>query len=365
MMLKDEAKNLPRCLSSIRALCDEIVIVDTGSTDDTVKIAKEYGAIVYPGPFNWRKPPVFDFSLHRNAGLQYCEELGADWVFVIDGDEQLKDIGISPEEFKARLMKLPANVHALSTQVHENQNGEFLLSFWGTRFFRMGVGVFYDGICHNRPHLFKGGYTAATNIVIYHYGYQNQQVMEGKRIRTLALLEKRIRENPVKDYEAYYYKCLTLCGQDKLDEAIASGEKCMEILSDVIDDDPERLSYFGILYYAIGWAYFRKWEFTKEQEFATKAYQWWMTGWELWPNDIDLNFELCVLGYLGEQKDMIKEHGSRYLSIMERYRSELNPDLDGFVNTVQFSDLAIGPRHVHHASSKHEAMVKSMMREAA
>ncbi|RPJ20438.1 MAG: glycosyltransferase [Desulfobacteraceae bacterium] len=363
MMLKDEARNIRRCLDSIRKLCDEIVIVDTGSIDDTVKIARGYGAIVYPGTFNWRKPPIFDFSLHRNAGLQYCEELGADWLLVIDGDESLKPIGISPQEFKARLLRLPKNIHALGTQVHEQlENGAFALSLWGTRFFKARVGVHYEGIVHNRPKLYRGGYCAASNVIVYHHGYHDNKVMAGKRARTIPLLDKRIKENP-EDYEAYYYKCLSLCGQDKVEEAIVAGEKCMEILGEKIDQDPARLNYFGIMYYAIGWAYFRLWELTDTQHASTRAYQWWYRGWELFPDDIDLNFQLCTMGYMSRNPDMTREHGERYQKSMERLKQEIEMDAPAFENEINLHTWVLGPRHIHLATPKHEAMVRSMMEE--
>ena len=47
MMVKDEESNLPRCLSSIQDLVEEIIVVDTGSTDRTVDIAGSYGAKIY------------------------------------------------------------------------------------------------------------------------------------------------------------------------------------------------------------------------------------------------------------------------------------------------------------------------------
>jgi len=47
MIVKNEEKNLPRCLSSVRGLAEEIIVVDTGSTDRTVSIAREFGAKVF------------------------------------------------------------------------------------------------------------------------------------------------------------------------------------------------------------------------------------------------------------------------------------------------------------------------------
>lgn len=365
MMLKDEAHNIRRCLDSIKDLCDEIVIVDTGSTDDTVKIAREYGAIVYPGAFNWRKPPIFDFSLHRNSGLQYCEELGADWMFVIDGDEALQPLTCSANEFKSKLLNIRKEVDALGCQVHENKDGEFKISWWGTRFFRARKGVFYEGICHNRPKLI-GTFAAGTDIVLYHYGYADRGTMDAKRVRTLTLLEKRIRDDP-NDYGAHYYRTLTLFGMDRIDDGIESGIKALEIIGERIDDDYTRLNYFGVLYYAIGWAYFRKWKSTYNQEFATKAYQWWMTGWEYWPEDLDLNFCLCNIGYLGNRPDLVELHGKAYMKAMAKFDIEVHHgfEMPKFENNLYMDDFAMGPRHIHMATPYHKDIVTKMMDEMA
>ena len=79
MMVKDEENNLPRCLSSIRDLVEEIIVVDTGSSDNTVKIAKEFGARVFHHP--WED----NFSKHRNQSISYATK---DWTFIIDADEE-------------------------------------------------------------------------------------------------------------------------------------------------------------------------------------------------------------------------------------------------------------------------------------
>jgi tetratricopeptide (TPR) repeat protein len=80
MIVRDEAGNLADCLDSVVGFVDELVILDTGSTDRTVEIALEYGAKV--PRFVW----CDDFSLARNASLQYVT---GDWVLVLDADERL------------------------------------------------------------------------------------------------------------------------------------------------------------------------------------------------------------------------------------------------------------------------------------
>ncbi len=80
MIVKNEAARLPRCLSSVKNVVDELVIVDTGSSDDTVAIAQSFGATVYP--WTWTD----DFAAARNYGLAQTH---GDWILVLDADETL------------------------------------------------------------------------------------------------------------------------------------------------------------------------------------------------------------------------------------------------------------------------------------
>lgn len=80
MIVKDEAATLARTLESARGLVGEIVVVDTGSVDDTVAIAQSHGAKVHS--FDW----VNDFAAARNEALRHAT---GDWVLVLDADEVL------------------------------------------------------------------------------------------------------------------------------------------------------------------------------------------------------------------------------------------------------------------------------------
>lgn len=81
MIVKDEERYLPACLESVRTFVHEIIIVDTGSKDRTVKIAKKYGAKVFHIP--WED----DFSKARNVSL---EKATGDWILHLDADEQFE-----------------------------------------------------------------------------------------------------------------------------------------------------------------------------------------------------------------------------------------------------------------------------------
>lgn len=80
MIVKNEQASLPQTLNSVKTIVDEMIVLDTGSTDRTIEIAKEYGAQVYHFPW------CNDFAAARNEALKYVR---GKWVLVLDADEVL------------------------------------------------------------------------------------------------------------------------------------------------------------------------------------------------------------------------------------------------------------------------------------
>ena len=91
MIVKNEEANLGLCLESVKGVADEIIIVDTGSTDRTVEIARRYGAKI--SSYKWDD----DFAAARNVSLQSAT---SNWIMVLDADEALA------EEDRGRLRAL-------------------------------------------------------------------------------------------------------------------------------------------------------------------------------------------------------------------------------------------------------------------
>ena len=96
MIVKDEENNLSNCLESVAAL-DEIVVVDTGSTDRTIEIARSFGARVFE--FAW----VDSFAAARNEALSHAT---GDYAFWLDADDV-----VEPDE-REKLRALLAKSHA-------------------------------------------------------------------------------------------------------------------------------------------------------------------------------------------------------------------------------------------------------------
>lgn len=197
MIVRDEEDNLPRCLDSVKDLLDEIIIVDTGSKDKTVEIAKSYGAKVYY--FEW----CDDFSAARNEALKYATK---EWIFVMDADEYID------EENKSKIKNLlqsPAyDAYCINTKNWISQH----IPVWTvnalTRLYRNMPGIYYTGKVHNDidPSLLKLGIESAfTDIFIYHTGYlAESEEAKNKGERSIKILKELYDKSPDEPWVNFY-----------------------------------------------------------------------------------------------------------------------------------------------------------------
>ena len=146
MMVKNEEKNLDKCLSSVMPLVDnlgaELIIVDTGSEDKTVEIAKKYTDKLYFHKWN------NDFSAMRNITISYAT---GDWFFVVDGDEVLADTEEIIKFFKSGEYK---NYNAASLNVRsfsKKNNSTKFGDLESIRLFKNDGYFKYVGVVHNQP----------------------------------------------------------------------------------------------------------------------------------------------------------------------------------------------------------------------
>jgi len=194
MMVKDEEKMLPDCLESIKDVVDEIVVVDTGSTDKTVDIALEYGAVVFKHP--WEN----NFALHRNQSMEHAN---GDWIFIIDADERLREE--DRDKIRPFLEKTDEDVIAIDLY-NEYPDCE-LVTFMNTyRLFRSQLNLRYVGIIHNRLVTPDGLKYARMPFRLIHLGYGDNYYAGKKKFeRTKVLLEQVLEETPTDYYAHYHY----------------------------------------------------------------------------------------------------------------------------------------------------------------
>lgn len=240
MIVKNEQNFLEGCLESVRDCVDEIVIVDTGSTDDTKRIASRFGARVLD--FQW----IGDFSAARNYSLQHCS---GDWILYLDADERLK------ENQASRIRRaISANDVGAYTVVIENphslQQGNFKQENSYPRLFRRLPGIQFEGKVHEQvwPSLMRQKVTVRqSELVIRHLGYyRGYEVVKQKAERNLSLLRAQLAENPDDAYAQFQIGNSLVVLQryeearPELERAIANGKlhssnraSCYNLLAEV------------------------------------------------------------------------------------------------------------------------------------
>lgn len=191
MIVKDEEKNLPRCLDSLLTVIEqiesELIVVDTGSTDNTVEIAQKYTKNVYRHEWN------DSFSDMRNISIAYAK---GEWILIIDADEELEN----PEDLIALLKDKGLNkINTIRFQVKNltaEYNKKVYIILVSERIFKNDGQFMYRGTVHNQP-LFKHP-ALYTKITLIHYGYiaQDKELMERKFERTGEMLKNELKKDP-------------------------------------------------------------------------------------------------------------------------------------------------------------------------
>jgi tetratricopeptide (TPR) repeat protein len=192
MIVKNEEAALDACLSSARALCDELVVVDTGSTDRTVEIARSHGARVFH--FEW----CDDFAAARNFAL---DQTTGEWVLHLDADECA--VEAAPGALRDELAAQPEGVRFLRVPVRSPwPDGLGSDEHPARRLFRRLPGVRWRRRIHENITSLEGERpdqeAAARSLRVDHGGYADVEArrQSGKIDRNVRLLTREILENP-------------------------------------------------------------------------------------------------------------------------------------------------------------------------
>ena len=214
MIVKNEEEFLPNCLNSIKAAVDEIIVVDTGSADDTVNIAKYFGAKVYHHPWN------DSFSEARNHCLNYAS---GDWILQIDADEELEQADIPKLRLAISDTRYNGIIIAIQSIIKDG-----LHTFYYPRIFRRGKG-YYKNIIHEQ--IIIDGERLSTGIRLYHHGYNlDEKKMRVKWLRTTHLLKKQIEQNKLDSF-AWFNLIRNYRIQDLFQDGINAGEEALKIMA--------------------------------------------------------------------------------------------------------------------------------------
>ncbi|MGE3808368.1 MAG: glycosyltransferase, partial [Gemmataceae bacterium] len=189
MIVKNEEANLPVCLDSVVGLFDEMVIVDTGSTDRTKEIAASRGARVFDFPW------VDHFAAARNESIRHAT---AEWIFWLDADDRLDEANrLKLKELLAGL-KDENIAYVMKCICLPDQSGTTTVVDH-VRLFRNRPEMRWKYRVHEQilPALRTlGGDVRWSDVVIQHVGYQDQELRKRKLERDLRLLKIENDEQP-------------------------------------------------------------------------------------------------------------------------------------------------------------------------
>ena len=200
MIVKNEEEFIAGCLTSIRNLADEIIIVDTGSTDRTIDIIEKFRGADYLGDkvklyhHLWEN----DFSKHRNQSLEYATQ---EWILIIDADERW---------FQEDTVRLIENIRLNKANLvsvlvwNERHNEQLPTMNPSVRLFKRELNLRYEGIVHNNLAIPEKTPVLRSSARIHHLGYALSPAKHAAKLaRSSKLLMKQMRDDP-KDPMPYF-----------------------------------------------------------------------------------------------------------------------------------------------------------------
>lgn len=329
MMVKNEEKNLERCLISLQplmnAISSELIIVDTGSTDNTVNIAKKFTNKIYFHP--WEN----DYSKMRNRTVDYAQ---GEWFFFIDADEELVEYEAIIKFFTtAQTNKYNAAALKINN-VYDAKNSSEVGSGILHRFFRRTKSFRFIGVIHEAPYFEEP--MIFLDALLLHYGYPSNdpELKERKMKLYEPILLKAIEEDP-ENIPLLYYLANTYATfkehKDALEPAIRAYETAKKKNLKPID-------YFYV-YGTLAVLYNEHGYFTKTEELVKE-------GLECIEWAIDLWFCLAkAQGMLKKYQEAIQSY-QKYLFYLDNYDQYVGRDHRVISNSISrkeevYLDLAI------------------------
>lgn len=302
MMVKNEGKNLERCLISLQPLMktidSELIIVDTGSEDSTVEIAKKYTDKVYFHLWN------NDFSAMRNITISYAK---GEWVLIIDADEEIEN----PETLAGFLNSSNRNEFVAGSVTIKNLLDDGLDKSINVtnavRLLKNSETLTFTGSIHEAA--YKSGNLMSLKTIFKHYGYMSndKELFEKKHKRNLPLLLAELEKTP----DNIYYRNYT-CAQYFVHQEF---EKALEqVLKGYETVKRKKLNpkNYMFLYSKLAFCYIRLKKYKEAENTCLEGLHY---------NDehLDLHFVLALIEMENKSYDSAVEHYQRYLYLMDNF----------------------------------------------
>ena len=219
MIVKNEEKTLARCLDSVQDIVDEIIIVDTGSKDNTKEIAMEYTSNVYD--FEW----IDDFAAARNYSFSKAT---MEYIMWLDADDVLLDMDRTKLKELKRIMDPSFDVVMMKYNLGTDHENNPLCTFMRERLLKRAKGFTWNDPIHE--YIKFEGKILNTDICVTH------KRMHGKSDRNLKIFEKMIAEGKeLSDRNKFYY-ARELFQNGRFEEAITYYNEFLNISGGLISN---------------------------------------------------------------------------------------------------------------------------------
>lgn len=254
MIVKNEEDVLKNCLESVKEVCDEIIIVDTGSTDKTKEIAKQFTENIYD--FQW----IDDFSAARNYAFSLATK---DYILWLDADDVVPKEEL--QKFKKLKENLQSNVDAVSmnyiTAIDSNGNPTFY--YRRNRLVKRNKGFKWIGPVHE--YLAVSGNILETDISIVHKK-DNKKINQQSIGRNLKIYENRIKKGEQFSPRDLFYYANELRDNKQFKKAIIYYQEFLDGKKGWFEDNIRACIYMADCFSRLG-------EKEKELTFLFKTFQ--------------------------------------------------------------------------------------------
>lgn len=309
MIVKDEEEMLPRCLASVKDYVDEIVVVDTGSTDRTIEIAKRFGAQIYHHP--WED----NFSKHRNQSISYAT---GDWFLILDADEEI----IEGTGSVIREAIKEAKFDSIAFQVISLYAGGKKSLHTQQRLFRNNSGIHYKDRIHNR--LVGVKTTCIYPIKVLHHGYNVPfEKAKLKHERRLNILKREI-EDDSQNPTLHHYLAASYLSLPDYEKAAQEGVLAIELA--------DKKGEAGNFFYA--WTHYIAAASLYHIGRLDESNHICRIGLDRFPDDPDLHFVSCQIAFDRKDGVNLDSHAARYLALYNELTS--NTEKRGMIHCVTF-----------------------------
>ncbi|MDQ7097169.1 glycosyltransferase family 2 protein [Desulfosporosinus sp. PR] len=257
MITKNEEDFISACLESVENLVEEIIVVDTGSTDRTPELVLAKGGKLLR--LAWNE----DFARARNASLL---QASCPWILVLDADEILEPV--NQDYFRSLLEDETAEGYFLNI-VSVNEDGSELNKDQVVRLFRNKPEYIFEGAIHEQiaPSILRysgGEGLRLAELSLRHLGYAGKVISrKGKTSRNRQIIRKQLANNQ-KDKFLWYCLGLECYQEGNLEEGLSHMHKALRLMSG-------SEGYFSDLLLAIGSGYLKLGEWEKLLSFTEQA----------------------------------------------------------------------------------------------